>query len=171
MKRRRATTCRCSDCFGRVKSMHPSRYSAIALVAYHGGRYRIADATLALGQKYAATKALFYRTETAGWLVRGPARGSWRLATGVITDLDALHAAVANGDQAAAEKIACDFGPPLAAAVGSTTDWIDSDLYGGGRMTPREELLAAADQVLATAVERWPHSAPLRAAVDALYDD
>ena len=154
------------------EKMHPTRYNALALVAYHGGRYQFAEAVAALGQNRNAVRALLNRAAGSGWLVRGDnSPGEWRLAPGVITDIDALHAAVTNGDEATAASVAAGMGPPLVSATGPASDWLHSGFYGPADMSVRQDLRAAADAALAAAAERWPANRVFPTAVDRLYDD
>ena len=156
--------------FGKHEKMHQPRYTALAYISYHGGSARTEEACKAFGQASDSTRSLFLRCVKAGWL-RSNGRGSWAFADGVVTDLDALHAAVINIDEGAADALAAGIGPPLPQAYGRTADWVDNPLYGPGRMTPREDLRAAADRALASAAERWPANRVFTIAADNLYDD
>ncbi|MDE0170521.1 MAG: hypothetical protein OXS29_13605 [bacterium] len=154
------------------KRMHPTRYNALAVIAYHAGRCRFAEVVAALGQNRNAVRAVLNRAVGSGWLVRGNnGTGEWRLAPGVVTDIDALHAAVANGDEAAAASVATGIGPPLVHATGPTSDWLDSGFYGPANMSVRQDLRAQADAALASAAERWPANRAFPIAVDQLYDE
>ena len=156
--------------FGKHEKMHPTRYTALVYVSYHGGSALTEEACKAFGQLNNATRSMFNRLAKDGWLSQN-GRGSWAFADGAVTDLDALHAAVINIDEAAAAGLAAGIGPPLPQAFGRTADWVDNPLYGPGRMTPREDLRAAADRALASAAERWPANRVFAIAADNLYDD
>ena len=154
------------------EKMHPTRYNALAIIAYHAGRCRFAEVVAALGQNRNAVRGVLNRAAKSGWLARcGNGTGEWRLAPGVITDIDALHAAVANGDEATAASVASGIGPPLANATGPTSDWLDSGFYGPADISVRQDLRAHADAALASAAERWPANRAFPTAVDRLYDD
>ena len=156
--------------FGKHAQMTAPRYTALAYVGYHGGSARTQEACKAFGQASNSTRSLFLRCVKAGWL-EAEGRGEWTFANGVVTDLDALHAAVINIDEAAAAALAAGIGPPLPQAYGRTADWVDNPLYGPGRLTPREDLRAAADRALAGAADRWPANRVFTIAADNLYDD
>lgn len=154
------------------EKMHPTRYNALAVVAYHGGRCRFAEVVAALGQTRNAVRGVLNRAAKSGWLARGDnGTGEWRLAPGVITDIDALHTAVANGDETTATSVAAGIGLPLANATGPTSDWLDSGFYGPSNMSVRQDLRAVADAALASAAERWPANRVFPTAVDRLYGD
>ena len=156
--------------FGKHEQMTAPRYSLLAFVAYHHGVTRTVEVAKACGQKSHSTRSLIIRAVDTGWL-EAEGRGEWTFADGVVTDLDALHAAAINIDEAAAAALAAGIGPPLPQAYGRTADWVDDSLYGPGRMTPREDLRAAADRALADAAERWPANRVFATAADRLYDD
>ena len=156
--------------FGKHEKMHPTRYTALVYVSYHGGSALTEEACKAFGQLNNATRSMFNRLAKDRWLSQN-GRGSWAFADGVVTDLDALHAAVINIDEGAAAGLAAGIGPPLPQAYGRTADWVDNPLYGPGRMTPREDLRADADRALASATERWPANRVFTIAADRLYDD
>ncbi len=142
----------------------PERESMLALLVANNRRLHLKDGARILDVQPTTLRMRLTRAAQDGW-TKHTGINHWTLSDQVTTDLEMLITAVSDSDEHIAAQIAEGVGPPLPAL---RAEWIDTR---AGGPTPREELRAAADDVLARAAELWPTNKTFTDAVDRLYED